>query len=146
MLSVTAYTVLIFIINILIGIVISLGIIQQGKSSFGISSVIAWVVFVISLVFFISGGFTEFFAKLGLSLSPILYLVLAIYSMLQIKNLSNLNIRQAMRNGIMFSLIFILFLIIDVFWVKNAVNISLISIGWSYVITLIYAYKNRNIE
>lgn len=146
MLGVTAYSVLVFIINIVLGIVIALGIIQQGKSTFGISSVVAWVFFVVSLLFFISGGFGEFFGKLGLSLSPLSYLVIAIFSMLEVKDISSLKVRQAMRKAILFSLILLIFLIVDFIWVKSAALIALFSIGWSYIIVLIFGIKNRNIK
>ncbi|MBT1248740.1 MULTISPECIES: hypothetical protein [unclassified Thermosipho (in: thermotogales)] len=146
MLGVTAYSVLMCIVNILLGILLTLGIIQQGKSVFGISTVMAWLFFVISLLFFLTGGFVEFFTKLGLSISPVVYLVIAIYSMFEMKDLASLNIRSAMRKGILFSIILIAFLVIDALWVKNAVYISSFSIGWSYVVTLIFGIKNRNLE
>lgn len=146
MLGVTAYAVLVFIINIVIGLVLLLGVIQQAKSSFGISSVVSWVFFAVSLAFFASGGFVNFYSKLGLSISPVAYLVIAIYSMLAASDISKLNIRKAMRKAILFSIIMIVFLIIDLIWVKDAAFVALFSIGWAYVITLIFGIKNRNIE
>ncbi|SHH41509.1 hypothetical protein [Thermosipho atlanticus] len=146
MLSVTAYSTLMFIVNIVLGAVLALGIIQQGKSTFGIASVTAWIFFVISLSFFISGGFSHFFSQLGISLSPIIYALIGIFSIIELKLLGNLQVRQGMRLAILFSLIFIAFLIIDFFVVKNATLISLFSIGWAYIITLIVGIKNRNIK
>jgi len=146
MLSATAFSTLMFIANIVLGAVLALGIIQQGKSAFGISSVTSWLYFGISIAFFISGGFLNFLSKLGFSLSPILYALIGIYSIIELRLFSNLKVREGMRISIVFSLIFIALLIIDFFYVKNAALIPLFSIGWSYVITLIVGYKNRNIK
>ncbi|MDN5324714.1 MAG: hypothetical protein PWP02_424 [Thermosipho sp. (in: thermotogales)] len=142
----TAFSTLMFIANIVLGAVLALGIIQQGKSAFGISSVTSWLYFGISIAFFISGGFLNFLSKLGFSLSPILYALIGIYSIIELRLFSNLKVREGMRISIVFSLIFIALLIIDFFYVKNAALIPLFSIGWSYVITLIVGYKNRNIK
>lgn len=146
MFSVTAYSTLMFIVNIVLGAVLALGIIQQGKSTFGIASVASWVFFLVSLVFFISGGFINFLSQLGFSLSPFLFGLIGIYSIIEMRLFSNLKVREGMRVSIVFSLIFIILLIIDFFYVKNSVLIPLFSIGWAYVIMLIVGIKNRNIK
>lgn len=146
MLSVTAYSTLMFIANIVLGAVLALGIIQQGKSTFGIASVTSVVFFIVSLAFFVSGGFIHFFSLLGFSLSPILYILISIYSIIEMRLFSNLQVRKAMRIAILFALIFIVLLIIDLFYVKNAALIPLFSISWAFLITLIVGIKNRNIK
>ncbi|MBO8160151.1 MAG: hypothetical protein H0Z24_00820 [Thermosipho sp. (in: Bacteria)] len=146
MLTVTAYSTLMFIVNIVLGAVIFLAILQQGKSTFGIASVASWVFFIISLSFFLSGGFVKFISQLGISLSPIIYALIAIYSTIELRLFSNLKVREGMRTAIAFSLIFILLLIVDFFMVKNAALIPFFSISWAFILTLFIGIKNRNIK
>ncbi|QTA37651.1 hypothetical protein JYK00_07930 [Thermosipho ferrireducens] len=146
MLTVTAYSTLMFIANIVLGAVLVLGIVQQAKSTFGIASVTSMVYLIISLSFFASGGFTRFLTRLGFSISPFAYALLSIISIMLLKNFGSLKVREGMRFSIVASLLMILILIFDFFWVGNAAMISLFSIGWAYVIMLFVGYTHRNIK
>ncbi|HCI29139.1 MAG TPA: hypothetical protein PKI14_13450 [Fervidobacterium sp.] len=145
MTNINAYSVLMFIANIVLSVPILLSIVQQSKSAMNIANVVSIVYILISFGFF-STDFATFFTKLGLSLSPVTYIILAIFTFFIARDFSKLNVRQGIRKSFVMGVIIIVLNVIDFFWVKSAAYIPLISITWAAVITVIISLKKWNIE
>ncbi|ANE42063.1 MAG: hypothetical protein ACK4EZ_01170 [Fervidobacterium pennivorans] len=145
MTNVNAYSVLMFIANIVLAVPILLAVIQQAKASMNIANVVSAVYILISLGFF-SGDFKLFFSKLGLSISPVAYVILAVFTFLIAKDFGELRVRQGMRKAVLMGAIMIVLNVIDIFWVKSAALIPLFSITWAYVIVIIVGVMKWNIE
>lgn len=145
MTNVNAYSVLMFIANIVLAVPIVLGVLQQSKASMNIANVVSAVYVFISLGFF-SGDFKSFFSKLGLSISPITYVIIAILTFLIARDFNELRVRNGMRKSVFMGLIIIALNIFDLFTVKSAALIPLFSITWAFVLSIIIGIMKWNIE
>ncbi|AMW32919.1 hypothetical protein SAMN04488510_12110 [Fervidobacterium changbaicum] len=145
MTNVNAYSVLMFIANIVLAVPILLAVVQQAKASMNIANVVSAVYILISVGFF-SGDFKAFFTKLGLSISPVAYVILAVFTFLIARDFGELRVRQGMRKAVLMSVIMIVLNIIDFFWVKSAALIPLFSITWTYVAVIVIGIMKWNIE
>ncbi|MGQ9855294.1 MAG: hypothetical protein ACUVQF_01005 [Fervidobacterium sp.] len=145
MTNVNAYSVLMFIANIILAVPIILSVIQQSKASMNIANVVSVVYILISVSFF-SGDFKTFFTKLGLSISPVAYVILAVLTFIIARDFGELRVRQGMRKTVYMSILMIALNVIDFFWVKSAAFIPLFSITWAFVVVLIIGITKWNID
>ncbi|WP_448375076.1 hypothetical protein [Fervidobacterium sp.] len=145
MTNINAYSVLMFIANLVLAVPFLLSVIQQSKASMNIANVVSTVYILISVSFF-SGDFKAFFLKLGLSISPIAYLILAVFSFLIARDFGELRVRQGMRKSVYMGLVMFLLNVIDFLWVKSAALIPLFSITWAFVIVTIMGIMKWNID
>ncbi|MFN3691840.1 MAG: hypothetical protein ACK4R7_03000 [Fervidobacterium sp.] len=145
MTNVNAYSVLMFIANIVLAAPIILGILQQSKASMNIANVVSVVYIFISLGFF-SGDFKAFFSKLGLSISPVAYVIIAILTFLVARDFNELRVRNGMRKSVLMGLIIIALNVFDFFKVKSAALIPLFSISWAFALGIIIGIMKWNIE
>jgi len=145
MTNINAYSVLMFIANLVLAVPFLLSVIQQSKAAMNIADVVSAVYVLISVSFF-SGDFKAFFLKLGLSISPIAYVILAVFSFLIAQDFGELRVRQGMRKTVYMGLVMVLLNVIDFFWVKSAALIPLFSITWAFVIVIIVGIMKWNID
>lgn len=145
MTNVNAYAVLMFIANIVLATPIVLSVIQQAKASMNIALVVSIVYLIISIGFF-SENFALFFQKLGITISPVGYLIIAIFAFFISKDFGELRVRQGVRKAFLLSVIMVLLNVLDLFWVKTAALIPLLSFTWAFVLTAIICLRNWNIQ
>ncbi len=145
MTNVNAYSVLMFIANIILSVPILLSLFQQSKAAMNIANVVSIVYTLISIGFF-SGGFGMFFQKLGLSISPIAYIIIAVFTFIIARDFGNLKVRQGMRKAFIMGVIGVALNVIDFFTVKSAALIPLFSITWAFVIVIIISIMKWNVE
>ncbi len=145
MTNINAYSVLMFIANIVLAVPFILSVIQQSKASMNIANVVSAVYILISVAFF-SGDFKAFFLKLGLSISPVTYVILTVFSFLIARDFGELRVKHGMRKAVYMSILMALINIVDFFWVKSAALIPLFSITWAFVIVAVIGIMKWNIE
>lgn len=145
MTNVNAYSVLMFIANIILSVPILLSLLQQSKAAMNIANVVSIVYILISVGFF-SGSFSTFFQKLGISISPIAYAIIAVFTFIIARDFGNLKVRQGMRKAFVMGVIGVTLNVIDFFTVKSAALIPLFSITWAFVITIIISIMKWNVE
>ncbi|ABS60871.1 MULTISPECIES: hypothetical protein [Fervidobacterium] len=145
MTNINAYSVLMFIANIVLAVPLILAVIQQSKASMNIANVVSVVYILISVGFF-SGDFKSFFSKLGLSISPVAYVIIAILTFIIARDFSELRVRNGMRKAFVLGIIMVLINVIDFFTVKSAALIPLLSLTWAFVICIIVGLMKWNIE
>ena len=87
-----------------------------------------------------------FFQKLGLSISPIAYIIVAVFTFIIARDFANLKVRQGMRKAFVMGTIGVALNVIDFFTVKSAALIPLFSITWAFVITIIISIMKWNVE
>lgn len=145
MTNINAYSVLMFIANIVLAVPIILAILQQSKASMNIANVVSVVYFIISISFF-SDDFKAFFLKLGISISPVAYAILAVLTFIIAKDFGELKVRNGMRKSVYLSIIIVALNIIDFFIVGNAALIPLFSLTWAFVVSIIIGLMKWNVQ
>ncbi|MGC8955740.1 MAG: hypothetical protein ACP5JS_06595 [Fervidobacterium sp.] len=145
MTNINAYSVLMFIANIVLAVPLILAIIQQSKAAMNIANVVSVVYILISLGFF-SGEFKAFFSKLGLSISPVAYVIISIFTFLIARDFGELKVRNGIRKAVFLGIIMILLNILDFFYVGNAALIQLFSLTWAFAIYVIVGIMKWNIK
>lgn len=145
MTNVNAYSVLMFIANIVLAAPIILSMLQQSKASMNIANVVSVVYIFISLGFFL-GDFKIFFSKLGVSISPIAYAIIAVFTFLIARDFSELRVRHGMRKAVFMGIVIVILNIIDFVTIKSAALIPLFSLTWAFVVCIIVGFMKWNIE
>lgn len=145
MTNINAYSVLMFIANIVLAVPIILAVLQQSKASMNIANVVSIVYFMISIGFF-SDDFKAFFSKLGISISPIAYIIIGIFTFFIARDFGELKVRDGMRKSVFLGLIIVALNIFDFFRVGNASLIPLLSLTWAFVISIVIGVMKWNIQ
>lgn len=145
MTNINAYSVLMFIANIVLAVPIILAVLQQSKASMNIANVVSVVYFIISISFF-SDDFKAFFTKLGISISPVAYAVIAVFTFMIAKNFGELKVRDGMRKSVYLGITLVALNIVDFFIVGNAALIPLFSLTWAFVICIVVGLMKWNVQ
>ncbi|MEN3042342.1 MAG: hypothetical protein ABDH59_03440 [Fervidobacterium sp.] len=145
MTNINAYSVLMFIANIVLAVPIILAVLQQSKASMNIANVVSIVYFMISIGFF-SDDFKAFFSKLGISISPVAYIIIGIFTFFIARDFGELKVRDGMRKSVFLGIIIVALNIFDFFRVGNASLIPLLSLTWAFVISIIIGVMKWNIQ
>ncbi|MCX7653771.1 MAG: hypothetical protein N2Z58_03705 [Fervidobacterium sp.] len=145
MTNINAYSVLMFIANIVLAVPIILAVLQQSKASMNIANVVSIVYFMISIGFF-SDDFKAFFSKLGISISPVAYIIIGIFTFFIARDFGELKVRDGMRKSVFLGLIIVALNIFDFFRVGNASLIPLLSLTWAFVISIVIGVMKWNIQ
>lgn len=145
MTNLNAYGVLMFIANIVLIFPIVLAVLQQAKASMNVALVVSIVYLFISVGFF-SENFPKFFSRIGLTISPVCYALIAIFAFFIARDFGELRVRQGIRKTFWLSVTVIAMNIFDFFWVGTAALIPLISMTWGFGITTYLAITKWNIQ